>query len=138
MVAEVSTIVELPGIAKRRRPRIPAPPAHITGLAAAEWRRAAKVLTERGDLDPAVLATLECYAVQYARWRDAEAHVAEFGAIVPAPRTGVPIPNPHLSVANRAGENLLKLAKALRITPDTRPSGLSGNQADDGWSGLLA
>ncbi len=132
----MSTVVKLPN-AKRRRPRVPPAPAHVTGLAAQEWQRVAQVLTERGDLDQAVLAILESYAVHYGRWRDAEAHVAEFGTVVPAPRTGVPMHNPQLAVANRAADTLLKLAKALRITPDTRPK-FADDGGNDGWSDLLA
>jgi phage terminase small subunit len=133
----MSTVVELPG-AKRRRPRVPPAPPHVAGLAAAEWQRVARVIAERGDLDQAALGVLEAYSIHYGRWRGAEAHVAEFGAVVPAPRTGVPMHNPQLAVANRSADALLKLAKALRITPDTRPR-VPDFGGGDAWdSDLLA
>ena len=112
----MSKIVELPRPG-RRGPVVPHAPEHVTGLAAEEWARVAAVLVERGDLDPAVLGTLEAYAINYARWREAEDHVAEHGIQVSAPRTGLPIDNPYLAVSNRAAALMLKMAKALRVLP---------------------
>jgi P27 family predicted phage terminase small subunit len=100
------------------RPRIvPEPPAHVTGLAAEEWRRVVAVLVERGDMDEAILGTLESYAVHYQRWRLSEDHVREYGLMVEAPRTGVPMENPHVSIANKTASMTLRLAKALQILP---------------------
>jgi phage terminase small subunit len=98
----------------------------------------AAVLADRGDLGPEVLATLEAFCIQFARMRQAEAHVADHGVVVAAPRTGVPMHNPHLAIANRAAEMLLKFAKALRISPDTKPQTKAPADAT-GWDdGLLA
>ncbi|WP_448192717.1 phage terminase small subunit P27 family [Azospirillum sp. sgz301742] len=132
-----ATVVPHPS-ARRQKRKAPAVPAYITGLARDEWKRVAAVLADRGDLGPETLGALEIYCINYGRWRDAEAHVAEHGAVVAAPKTGVPMHSPHLTVANRASEMCLKLAKALRITCDTRPAANGKPPADsDPWEGLL-
>ena len=112
----MTEVVELPRRG-RRAPIVPLAPEHVTGLAAEEWARVASVLVERGDLDAAVLGTLEAYVINYARWREAEGHVAEHGIQVLAPRTGLPIDNPFLAVSNRAAALMLKMATALRVLP---------------------
>ena len=112
----MTEVVELPRRG-RRGPVVPPAPEHVTGRAAEEWARVAAVLVERGDLDAAVLGTLEAYCLNYQRWREAEDHVAEHGIQVSAPRTGLPIDNPYLAVSNRAAALMLKMAKALRVLP---------------------
>jgi hypothetical protein len=37
--------------------------------------------------------------------------------MVEAPRTGVPMENPHVSIANKTASMTLRLAKALQILP---------------------
>jgi P27 family predicted phage terminase small subunit len=133
-----ANVVKMPGAKRRKKPLPPAPP-HLDDEARAEWRRVAPVLADRGDLGPETLATLETYCTQFARWRTAEAHVAEHGVVVAAPRTGVPMHNPHLAIANKACELAMKLAKSLRITPESRPQTKAAPDAA-GWDddGLLA
>ena len=108
-------VVKFPAGARSRV--APPLPDHVTGLAAEEWHRVVAVLHERGDLDAAILGTLESYAIHYERWRQAEAHVRDYGLMVEAPRTGVPMENPHVSIANKAASMTLRLAKALQILP---------------------
>jgi phage terminase small subunit len=86
-------------------------------LASAKWQELARLLDNRGvDLREAATA-IELYAITYARMRLAEAHVAEHGPMVPAPRTGVPQHNPYLAIANRAAATLMRLDKELQLTP---------------------
>ena len=89
-------------------------------LAAARWRGAVADMTRLRTLGPENAAALEILAVNYARWRLAVAHVAVHGPIVPAPRTGVPMHNPYLAVANGAAEKVLKIEVELGLPPSMR------------------
>ena len=73
----------------------------------------------------------------------AELHVNEFGAIVAAPRTGVPMQNPHLSIATKAADTVSRVAAELGLTPSsrqrvgtTRPAATSPGSGFSAW-GLL-
>ena len=100
-----------------RASRYPDAPAHVTGPALLEWNRVAAVLSDRGDLDEAVLGTLESYCIQYGNWRAAAAHIDEFGPVVTEPRTGVPMANPHIAILNTSAALMLRLARGLRVLP---------------------
>lgn len=95
-------------------------PPEIVGAEAVEWRRLSRELVSLGVLTLDMRAPMERWCVNYVRWRAAEAHVAKHGAIVAAPRTGVPMQNPHLSVANAAGLVLDRLAVEFGLTPSSR------------------
>lgn len=58
-------------------------------------------------------AVLEAAAGGWADWKLAEAHVAQHGPIVPAARTGAPIPNPYRAVADDAYERFNRAEKEL-------------------------
>lgn len=131
-------VISMPGQVVRGRPKGHTAPAHLSAVAKAEWKRVAAILAERGDLGPDVLGTLEQYVTHFARWREAEGHVAESGPVVPAPKTGVLMHSPWLTVANRASDALLKFARALKITPATRPAPQKDDDGDWNDSGLLA
>lgn len=65
-------------------------------------------------------APLAIYCQNWARMIDAELHVAEHGVVVAAPRTGVPMHNPHLAIANKAAELVAKIAVEFGMTPSSR------------------
>jgi len=94
--------------------------AAAAALAAARWHGAVADMTRLRTLGPENAAALEILAVNYARWRLAEAHVAMHGPIVPAPRTGVPMHSPYLAVANGAAEKVLKIEAELGLPPSMR------------------
>jgi P27 family predicted phage terminase small subunit len=94
---------------------IPTAPATLTEAQRAAWDDAARTLAAAGRADKINEAMLEVYCRAVVRMREAEAHVAEFGAIVPAPRTGNPIENPHLAVAARASATVAKLSAQLGL-----------------------
>ena len=54
-------------------------------------------------------ARIQIYADALADYRQAQANISEFGAIVFHPRTGAPIDNPYLRVRDRAADRLLRL-----------------------------
>lgn len=88
--------------------------AEAATIASRKWHDLIELLTERG-LDVGAHETqLETYALTYARMVMAERHVAEHGPMVKAPRTGVPMQNPWLSIANKCAATLMKLDKVLQ------------------------
>lgn len=88
--------------------------------ALAEWQRLAPELTAKRVLTGADVATFANYCIAYARWVKAEENVLEFGEIVKAPRTGVPMHNPWLTVSNKASADMLKFGTELGLTPSSR------------------
>ncbi|MSP83823.1 MAG: phage terminase small subunit P27 family [Alphaproteobacteria bacterium] len=65
-------------------------------------------------------ALLAAYCVAWSRWVEAERHVAAYGTIVEAPRTGLPMANPHLAIANKAMEQVTKIGSEFGLTPASR------------------
>jgi len=89
-------------------------------LASERWHAIVSDMTRLGTLGPENAGALEILSVHYARWRLAEAHIAKHGPVVPAPRTGTPMQNPYLSIANGAAERVLKLEAELGLPPSMR------------------
>lgn len=83
-------------------------------IASRKWHDLIELLTGRGVDVSEHETQLETYALTYARMVMAERHVAEHGPIVAAPRTGVPMQNPWLSIANKCAATLMKLDKVLQ------------------------
>ena len=111
---------------------LPDAPAHLIDEALAEWHRMVPVLDGMGLLGKENRATLAIYCANWARMVEAEAHVSEHGSVVPAPRTGVPMHNPYLSIANKAAELVSKMAAEFGMTPSsrTRVSGQARTEED--------
>lgn len=100
-------------------PTLPPCPRHVTGEARREWRRVGRELLRHGVLATVDRAALAAYCVAYARWVEAEAQVAKLGTIVKT-SNGNLIQNPYLAVANRAMEQMTKLAAEFGMTPSSR------------------
>ncbi len=89
-------------------------------IAGEKWASVICSMTRDGTLSTENASAIEMLSVQWARWKLAEAHVAKHGPIVAAPRTGVPMQNPYLSVANAAAEKVLKIEAELGLPPSMR------------------
>lgn len=110
----------------------PVEPDWMMAFPDGEWgSRAAEIASERWTAVIAAMQGLrtlaaenypdiEAYSVNYARWKLAEAHVTLHGPIVPAPRTGVPMRNPYLEVANGAQERFSRIGGDLGLPPSMR------------------
>lgn len=101
------------------RRMLPPCPRHLTGEARREWRRMGGELVRLGVMTAVDKATFAAYCVAWARWVDAEANVAKLGPIVKT-ANGNLIQNPYLAVANRALEQMTKLAAEFGMTPSSR------------------
>lgn len=115
-----------------RRPKPEAVPAAQAGAppapegmapdARAEYARVAALLTGARKLTKADAAILELYAVNFCRWRRAEAELQRIGEIVKGP-AGAPMQNPWLAVANKAAQLAARYAIELGLTPSARTPG---------------
>lgn len=109
---------------------LPRCPDFLTGEAAKCWKRLARELYDAGLLTTVDRDALAAYCVAFARWRDAEAQVAKKGPVVVTNKQldadgtqiggGNPIQNPYLAVANKALEQMSKLAAEFGMTPSSR------------------
>lgn len=103
-----------------KAPGEPDMPPGFDATHAAEWDAVINDLRAAHTLSREIGATVEVYVRNLIRMRQAEEHVAAHGAIVPAPRTGVPMQNPYLAVANRAAKEVRSAAAELGLTPSSR------------------
>jgi P27 family predicted phage terminase small subunit len=107
----------------RREPKpasgLPPCPRHLTGEARKEWRRMGGELARMGVVTAVDRAALAAYCQAWARWVEAEGQVAKLGTIVKT-ANGNLIQNPYLAVANRAMEQMTRLAAEFGMTPSSR------------------
>lgn len=94
--------------------------ARAAKLASEQWGIITVAMRRAGTLSEENVGQVEVYCVNYARWKLAEAMVAKLGPIVKAPKTGVPMHNPYLAVANKAAEIVNKNAADLGLPPSMR------------------
>jgi P27 family predicted phage terminase small subunit len=91
----------------------------LTGEARKEWRRMGGELARMGVVTAVDRAALAAYCQAWARWVEAEGQVAKLGTIVKT-ANGNLIQNPYLAVANRAMEQMTRLAAEFGMTPSSR------------------
>jgi P27 family predicted phage terminase small subunit len=119
-------------LAEQPQPRrcLPRCPDHLEGEAAACWKRLARELYDAGLLSAIDRDALAAYCTAYARYKKAEAEVARHGEVVETATKvdaagnvtggGNTIQNPWLAIANRALEQMSKLAAEFGMTPSSR------------------
>ncbi len=108
----------------------PNPPTWLSKDAKAEWRRVAPVLTERGVLTIADLATLEGFATAMGRVREAEGTIRKEGATY----TGTTGPKRHPAVTTQdaALKTARLFAAELGLTPYSRSrTAMTSDKPDD-------
>lgn len=105
-----------PAVAGDATPRtMPAEPANMPAAAVAVWKETAPTLYALGVLSQLDGPTLETYCRAVARYRKAEAKVAETDDVVAV--NGEPKPNPWRTVADKAAAEVHKLALSLGLCP---------------------
>jgi P27 family predicted phage terminase small subunit len=96
-----------------------APPDWLHGDAAAEWARLAPMLKRLGLLTEIDGRALASYCQTWARWREAETKIEEFGMVIKG-RGGYPIISPFVAVANRAMGQMKAFLIEFGMTPSAR------------------
>ena len=79
---------------------LPRCPTHLSEVARKEWRRLATPLFDMGILTLADRSALAAYCQSYARWVEAEDHLARTPALLKSP-SGYVQQSPWLTVANK-------------------------------------
>jgi len=114
----------------RPEPALPDCPAHISDVGKAEWLRVAPHLYRMGVLAEIDAVALAAYCEAYASWVDAVEKLRQFGKIVKAPKSGHPMPNPYVSIANQALDHMRKFATEFGMTPSSRSRIRAGEEHD--------
>ena len=94
-------------------------PTWLHGDAAAEWERLAPTLHRLGLLTEIDVQALATYCQAWARWREAETKIEEFGMVIKG-RNGFPIISPFVAVANRAMHQMKAFLIEFGMTPSAR------------------
>ena len=109
---------------KAIRPRLP---KHLCAEAVVVWRNTVRLMRQRGTISAGDVPALELYAEISARWQAAKADLNKRGIIVQQVRRDkqgntytVDAQNECLAICQDCERQLLSLAKALGLTPDTR------------------
>jgi P27 family predicted phage terminase small subunit len=87
--------------------------------AAAHWPTVAEQLEAAGVLTRLDQSALALYCEVFARWRRATDHVVEHGPVIVSP-SGLSTRSPHLVIADRAFEQMVKLLTEFAMTPSSR------------------
>ena len=126
----------------RREPK-PAPvppkcPGWLDKVARQEWRRVVPVLDRLGLVTQADLQALAGYCQSWARWRQAEAEIAEGGLIVDEDRGKYSIrkANPAVAIAQKERQLMLAFGTRLGLSPSDRGRMTLPELADDDDWGL--
>jgi P27 family predicted phage terminase small subunit len=98
----------------------PTCPKHLDKVARAEWKRLSAELTANGLLTTVDRAALAGYCSAWARWVAAELKIQTDGTVINSPKSGYPIQNPHVGIANTALDQMRKFAVEFGMTPSSR------------------
>lgn len=98
--------------------KVPPPPAWLSRLAKAEWRKVALILVERKHLTDADLGTLAAYADALGQLADATCLVNREGMVVDT--NAGPRKHPAISIQINARNQVRQLAAELGLTPVSR------------------
>jgi P27 family predicted phage terminase small subunit len=106
--------------AEEPRPRrcIPRRPDHLDILATKEWKRITRELDLAGLLTDCDRAVVAAYCQCWSRWVKAERMVQQTGEVLKG-EAGY-YQNPYLAVANRALDQMQRLAAQLGLDPTSR------------------
>lgn len=94
-------------------------PDFLSPIAQKEYERIAALLQPLGVFRESDESALTIYASAYARWREAEQHLAKEGAVIEA-KDGSPKRNPWLLIQSQAEEQMRKFLSEFGLTPSSR------------------
>jgi P27 family predicted phage terminase small subunit len=99
---------------------VPKCPPHLDKAAKREWKRISAELVTLGLLTELDRAALAGYCASWSRWVDAEENVQKFGTVIKSPKSGFPIQNPYVGVANTALDQMRRFMVEFGMTPSSR------------------
>lgn len=101
------------------RRALPRCPAHLDDEARRAWRRLSRDLYDAGVLTAVDRDLLAAYCQAFSRWVNAELKVRATGEVIKT-TNGNLIQNPYLGIANRAIDQMARLAGEFGLTPSSR------------------
>jgi len=115
-------------------------PKHLDKTARAEWKRVSAELSTTGLLTTVDRAALAAYCAAWSRWVDAELNIQKFGTVIKSPKSGFPIQNPYVGIANTALDQMRKFAVEFGMTPSSRSriSTADGPTSGDPFADFMA
>lgn len=121
---------------------LPKPPSHLDREGRTEWRRVGRELEALGLVSTIDRALLAAYCAAWSRLVDAEAHLRDSGSIVIA-ANGAIAQSPYLQIANKAIDQLARLAPEFGMSPSSRSRVRATKPKqeiaeEDRWEGLLS
>ena len=99
--------------------KAPACPKWLEPEAKKEWKRLARKLEQMGVLTEVDMAAFAGYCQSYARWKEAEEFITQYGTIVRTP-SGYWSQVPQVSIAQTNLKLMSKLAEQFGLTPSAR------------------
>jgi P27 family predicted phage terminase small subunit len=99
---------------------IPSCPRHLDAVAKSEWKRISRELIATGLLTSVDRAALAAYCAAWSRWVNAETSIEKFGAVIKSPKSGYPIQNPYIGIANTAIDQMRRFMIEFGMTPASR------------------
>ena len=94
-------------------------PDHLSGLAREAWVWCVDMLRGAGLLDKSVLASVESYAINYQRFREAQPELDRLGITI-ASSSGNLVTNPAWRVSCDATDRILRALAEMGLTPSSR------------------
>ena len=105
-------------------------PPELGDAARKEWDRIVPHLAKTGVLTEFDLGPLAIYCASFGQWLEANAAIQQYGTMLKSPN-GYPVQSPHVAIANKAADTLLKIAVEFGFTPASRG-------ADGCWHVILS
>jgi P27 family predicted phage terminase small subunit len=115
-------------------------PAHLDAEARKEWKRISNELAAVGLVSAVDRAALSAYCQCWSRWCSAEKEIQQTGAVIKSPKSGYPVQNPFVGIANTALDQMRKFLIEFGLTPASRSRislDLSTNTAEDSFDAFM-
>lgn len=106
------------------------PPKWLEPLAVEMWQRVVPQLCANDLLTVGDLHNVEAFCTAYARWRQAQDEINNYGVVVPHPETGVLQKNPAVTVMNETARQLVTFGSLLGLDPSSRARLTGGGKAE--------
>ena len=96
------------------------PPEWLEPLAGEMWERVVPQLCANDLLTVGDLHNVEAFCTAYARWRQSQIEINNYGVVVPHPETGVLQKNPAVTVMTETARQLVTFGSLLGLDPSSR------------------
>lgn len=96
------------------------PSKWLEPLAVEMWKTIVPLLCANDLLTQVDMHNVEAFCMAYARWRQAQDEINNYGVVVPHPETGVLQKNPAVTVVNEMARQMVTFGSLLGLDPSSR------------------